>query len=81
MMWGYWGGGPGPWAWVWPLGMLVFWALIVVGFAWLLRTLWAPRRWTHPDDALAILDRRYAAGEITREEYLAMRQDLTRRTP
>lgn len=31
------------------------------------------------DDALAVLDRRYAAGEITREECQRMRSDLERR--
>lgn len=31
------------------------------------------------DDARAILDRRYAAGEISREEYQRMRDDLERR--
>lgn len=40
---------------------------------------------SHPphggEDALALLDRRYAAGELSREEYLRMREDLRRGPP
>lgn len=34
----------------------------------------------HGGDAKPVLDRRYAAGEISREEYQRMRDDLERRT-
>jgi putative membrane protein len=37
----------------------------------------APRPAAGSDDPLEILRRRYAKGEITREEYQSMREDLT----
>jgi putative membrane protein len=37
----------------------------------------APRSAVGSDDPLEILRRRYAKGEITREEYQSMREDLT----
>jgi putative membrane protein len=81
MMWdGYGWGGAG--AWFMLLFMLVFVAAIVVGIVLLVRALGTgggtgreeprPRR----DDARELLRRRYAAGEIDREEYLRRRQDL-----
>ena len=33
---------------------------------------------TNEPTALEVLDRRYAKGELTREEYLAIREDITR---
>ena len=77
MMWGYFGG---PWSWLGPIMMIVFWALVIGGIALLLRSWWTPARAQEPDSAQAILDRRYANGEISREEYQAMRQDLTGRS-
>lgn len=73
-MWGYFGG---PWSWIGPIFMILFWALLVGGVALVLRSWWTPSRAHGPDHALAILERRYANGEISREEYLATRQDLT----
>lgn len=77
MMWGYFGG---PWSWLGPIMMIVFWALVIGGIALLLRSWWTPARAQEPDSAQAILDRRYANGEISREEYQAMRQDLAGRS-
>lgn len=75
---GGWGGAP------WIMGicgviMAVFFVLLV---AFVIRALvWGPRRWGHgahgmgghwmneEDEALAILRRRFAAGEISKEEY------------
>ena len=62
--------------------MLVFWGLLIVGAAWLIkgvfggdkRTLGASGgSWENPRE---ILDQRYARGEIAREEYDRIRQDL-----
>jgi putative membrane protein len=83
MMWdGYGWGGAG--AWFMLLFMIVFIAAIVVGIVLLVRALGTgtgagtgreePR--SRRDDAREILRRRYAAGEIDREEYLRRRQDL-----
>lgn len=83
--------GPGMMAWgryaFYPIGwivMLVFWVLIIVGIvalvAWLFRSagplVTAPAR---PSTALEILKERYARGEITREQYEQMRQEIEER--
>lgn len=76
-----WGQAP----WFWGLGMLVgmgmfflFCGLVLVGLVLLVRWLWvqnrpAPRG---QDSPLEILKRRYARGEITREEFESIRRDL-----
>ncbi len=71
MMWGY---GVGPWTWLGPLMMIVFWVLVIGGVALVLRAWWRPA--SRSEDALEILERRYASGELSRDEYFAMRQDL-----
>lgn len=71
--WNHWPGmGPG-WG---GLVMLLIWLAAVAGAVvvarWLLR-----RDSASPDDrALALLNERYARGEIGRDEYLQKRQDL-----
>jgi putative membrane protein len=64
------------------LVMLLFWAGLVVLAAWLVRALF-PHDGRHAapaagrgQDAREILNRRYARGEITREQYELMKQDL-----
>jgi putative membrane protein len=70
-MWGAWGIGMG-------LMMLLFWGLIIValvlGIRWLITEGKAVPR---SDSALEILRQRYARGEITKEQFDAMKQDLT----
>ncbi len=71
--------------WAWGLGMglgglamLAFWGALIVGVVVLTRALGGGpgRRWhVSPID---VLKRRYAAGEITREQYEQIRQDLER---
>ena len=71
--WDHWPGmGPG-WG---GLVMLLIWLAAVAGAVVLAR--WLLRRdSTLPDDrALALLNERYARGEIGRDEYLQKRQDL-----
>jgi putative membrane protein len=62
------------------LFMLVFWGLIIVGLVLLVRWLWdqgRPARGSSGGEApLDILKRRYARGEITKDEYDRMKQDL-----
>lgn len=75
MMWGY--AGTGSWMWFGPMTMLVVAGLIVGGLTMVLRTWWAPPKMRNESTAaLDILDSRYARGELTREEYQRMRQDL-----
>jgi len=71
-MWGAWG----------PLGigmmlmMLVFWGLIIVGLVLGIRWLIAQGKEPRADSPLDILKRRYARGEIDKEEYEAKKRDL-----
>jgi putative membrane protein len=62
------------------LGMLIFWAFVLVGLIWLFRERSGTnRRWRDAagaDDPLAILDRRLAQGEITAEDYRERRAIL-----
>ena len=54
----------------------VFWVLLVACAAWgLMQLLYAPERTVAPD-AAEILKRRYAHGEITREEFEEARATL-----
>jgi putative membrane protein len=65
---GMWMGGMGA---LWPL-FILFWILLIAGvvvvIGWLLRG--------KADSPLEILRRRYARGEIDRETYTRMRQEL-----
>ena len=79
MMWGSgyggWGGGMG---WLGPVFMLAIWALIITGGVFLTRFFARQGRGRlHEDSALDLLKRRYAQGEIGREEYDEKRKDLT----
>ena len=71
--------------WFWGVGMLLgmgvfvlFWVLVLAGLALLIRWLWVQARPTAraEESALDILKRRYARGEITREEFETIRRDL-----
>ncbi len=70
-----WGGG---WWVVMVLGMVLFWALVIIGGIWLVRELGGRggRRGREPD-ALALLDRRLAEGSISPDDYRERRAILT----
>lgn len=73
--------GAGPWMWLGPIAMLLFWGLVIVGIVMALRTVWSHKSEGNAGSgsgAVDILDQRYARGEITREEYQRMREDLSR---
>jgi putative membrane protein len=60
--------------------MLLFWILLILAAVWVAKALFGnlpshPRRDTSqtPEE---ILDQRYARGEITREQYELMKQDI-----
>ncbi len=62
------------------LGMILFWGLVLLGVVWIVQTL-AQRPPTsgsqrEGDRALEILRERYARGEIPREEFERLKQDL-----
>ncbi len=73
-MMGYYGGMAGPWMWL----LILFWVLALAGLGFVIYVL--VRRQTvgadGPQDPLRALDARYARGEIDREQYLKMREDL-----
>ncbi len=79
MMWGLGYGGWGSWmGWVGPALMVAVWALIITGSVFLIRSLVRHGQgWRHEDSALEILKRRYAQGEVSKEEYEEKRKDLT----
>jgi uncharacterized membrane protein len=74
---GFGGGGPwGPRAGFGPALGLAFWAVVIVGVVMLSRGGWsfrrAPRTAETPSSAEDVLRWRYAAGEISRDDYLEM---------
>ena len=69
--------GPGPWFLLVPL----VWVAIIVTVIWLIRGARAGRGWGPPGgapSAMEILDRRFAEGEISAEEYRERRGTLSR---
>jgi len=63
--------------------MILFWGGLILGAVWLVRVVFqsdnqsgSRTQSTQEQSARDILDRRYARGEITREQYEAMRKDL-----
>lgn len=73
MHWGDCGWGMG-FGWVW---MILFWALVILGAAYLVKLI-AGRAGggERHETALDILKKRYARGEITKEEFEKMKDDL-----
>lgn len=84
---GNWGWGPGMmgWGgmgWFGPLFMIIFWGVIIVFFVLLIRSLLSSNRSrtagpNQEDSALEILKKRYARGEIDKEEFEAKKKDLS----
>ncbi len=70
--------------WWWPLLMLVFWAIVIAGGVTLVGRLFtspptasgSTRQVPPADSALDILRERYAKGEITKEQFDTMLNDL-----
>lgn len=61
----------------WMLFGAAFWILFWASIVWLLVSVIRPQRGpVERDDALTIARRRYASGEITREEFERIRDDL-----
>lgn len=65
MMWYY--GSGGGWNWLWmTLMMLIFWGGVIAVAVWAIRSGLGSR---HENDALDVLRRRLAAGEISQEDF------------
>ena len=72
-------GGFGFW-WLMPIFMIIFWGLIIWGIVALIRGLTSAGSHgsaKQADSALEILKRRYARGEINKQEYDEKKKDLT----
>jgi putative membrane protein len=80
-------GYPGPWPWhhgmmgsgwgiLMIIVMLLFWGLIIAGIVLLVRFLFPARHSHVPEDPLEILKRRYAKGEIQKDEFDEKKKDL-----
>ncbi len=75
MMQGY--GMMGGMGWLGVLGMLLLWAGVIALVVWGLSGLFPRGRQAEPD-VMDILRRRYASGEISREDYERMLSDVRR---
>jgi putative membrane protein len=76
--WGHMGGG---WWVVMAIGMVLFWALVIVGLVWLVRELTGRRGPGLGQDPLELLDRRLAEGTISPEDYRERREILRGAAP
>lgn len=69
-------------AWFWMLGglvwMVIFWGAIIALVVWAVSRLTRREATPRSDSALEIARQRYARGEISREEFEQIRQDLGR---
>lgn len=66
----------GGWGWgLMPLSMLLFWGLVIWAAVLLIRWLGRPGE-PEPDSPLGLLSKRYAGGEISREEFEEKRRDI-----
>lgn len=77
-MWGMHYGDMGGWWILMMIGMLLFWAAVIVGIIWLVRSSsdgWKSGRRETP---LEILERRFAEGAISADEYHERREVLAR---
>ena len=54
--------------------MVVFWAIVILVFAGLVR--WLTGKSSREADAMEILKARYAKGDLTREQFERMKHDL-----
>jgi putative membrane protein len=77
-MW-WWMSGSGFPIWMMVMGLLfqlIFWGAIIFLIVWAVRSFVARDRGHSSGNEFAILRERYARGEITREQYEQMKQDL-----
>ncbi len=58
------------------LGMALFWAVLVGGLLFVVKWLWGQGTVSRADSALDMLKKRYARGEITKQEFEDMKRDV-----
>lgn len=78
MMWGPWGGWAGGMGWIFgPLIMLAFWAGFIALAVWIVRLVWRSGETQRSSQTpLEIARARFARGELTREQFEQLKQDL-----
>ncbi|MBI4268154.1 MAG: SHOCT domain-containing protein [Chloroflexi bacterium] len=68
------------WGWgvIMPIFMIIFWGLVIWGIVALVRGLSGPGSSDYPrgESALEVLKKRYARGEISKEEFEEKKKDL-----
>lgn len=75
---GWYPGGWGAYGFVWMILMVAFWAAVVAGAVWIIARATRVEHGREPsfESGRAIADRRFASGEISAEEYAAIRRTL-----
>jgi putative membrane protein len=76
------GYGPGMWGWrmmgfVSPFMMIVFWVVLVLIIVLIVRWIKSSTGHVQEESALDILKKRYARGEISKEEFENMKKDVS----
>jgi putative membrane protein len=70
----------GGWGWGWMTLMMVvmvlFWAAVIFGIVWLIRNTFDRRPEPRAESAIEVLERRFAEGAVSVEEYKARREVL-----
>jgi putative membrane protein len=70
----------GGWGWGWMtlmmIGMLLFWGAVIFGIVWLIRATVDGRPERRTESPTDVLDRRFAEGAISVEDYHARREAL-----
>ncbi len=72
MHWGDYGWGMG-FGWIF---MIIFWALVILGVVYVVQSVTRGVGKSGREEPLDILKKRYAKGEISREEFERMKEDL-----
>jgi putative membrane protein len=63
---------------VWPILMVLFWIAVILCAVWFVKSMAHARKDRAEESAIDIVKRRYAKGEITKEEFETMKNDLTK---
>lgn len=56
--------------------MILFWVAVILLIVWLYKQIKVPQAIAQTESALDLLKKRYAKGEITKEEFERMKKDL-----